>query len=81
VSPAAAFAIEGLGMAARSAGFALPAGLAAQEAGFVLAGSLFGVPAADSVALSMVKRLRELVVCLPGLLVWQVSEMRGRARG
>jgi putative membrane protein len=80
VSPAAAFAIEGLGMAARSAGFALPAGLAAQEAGFVLAGSLFGVPAADSVALSMVKRLRELVVCLPGLLVWQVSEMRGRAR-
>jgi putative membrane protein len=78
VSPATGFAMEGLGMAARSAGFALPAGLAAQEAGFVLAGTLFGVPAAEAVALSMVKRLRELAVCLPGLLVWQVSEMRGR---
>ena len=78
VGPAAAFAIEGLGMAARSAGFALPAGLAAQEAGFVLAGAVFGVPAAEAVALSMVKRLRELAVCLPGLLVWRFSDMRRR---
>ncbi len=72
VSPGAAFAIEGLGMAARSLGFALPAGLAAQEAGFVLACSLFGIGTQEALALSMVKRLRELVVASGGLVVWRI---------
>ena len=70
VSPGAAFAIEGLGMAARSLGFALPAGLAAQEAGFVLACAAFGIGPQEGLALSMVKRLRELLVAGSGLLVW-----------
>ncbi len=72
VGPAAAFAIEGLGMAARSLGFALPAGLAAQEAGFVLACSVFGIGPQEGLALSMVKRLRELMVAVAGLLVWRI---------
>ncbi len=70
VSPGAAFAIEGLGMAARSLGFALPAGLAAQEAGFVLACAVFGIGPQEGLALSMVKRLRELLVAASGLVVW-----------
>ena len=69
---AACFALEGLGMAARSIGFALPAGLAAQEAGFVLAGAMLGVAAPDAVALSLVKRLRELAVGAGGVLTWQL---------
>lgn len=77
VGPATAFAMEGLGMAGRSLGFALPAGLAAQEAGFVLAGSLLGVAAPDAVALSMVKRVRELVVGVAGVAAWQWGEWRG----
>lgn len=76
VSPATAFAMEGLGMAGRSLGFALPVGLAAQEAGFVLAGTLFGVPPADAIALSMVKRVRELIVGLTGVATWQFGEWR-----
>jgi putative membrane protein len=71
VGPGAAFAIEGLGMAARSLGFALPAGLAAQEAGFVLACSIFGIGAQEGLALSMVKRLREVAVAASGLVVWR----------
>ena len=77
VGPGAAFAIEGLGMAARSIGFALPSGLAAQEAGFVIACGLFGIGAPDAVALSMVKRLRELVVGVTGTAVWQFALWRG----
>ena len=73
VSGGAAFAIEGLGMAARSLGFALPAGLAAQEAGFVLACSIFGIGTQEALALSMVKRLRELIVAMTGLLVWRIQ--------
>jgi hypothetical protein len=71
VGAGAAFAIEGLGMAARSLGFALPAGLAAQEAGFVLACSVFGISPQDGLALSMVKRLREVLVAGSGVLVWR----------
>ena len=51
-----AFVIESLGMAARSAGFAVPAALGVQEAGFIVVGELFAVPPETAIALSMVKR-------------------------
>lgn len=71
-----AVALESLGMAARGAGFAIPGSLGVQEAGFILVGSLTGVPAEQAVALSMVKRLRELVFGLAGLAAWQWEEGR-----
>ena len=71
---AAALVIESLGMAARSAGFAVPGALGVQEGGFVLAAGLCGVPADAAIALSMVKRVRELAVGVPGLLAWQWTE-------
>jgi putative membrane protein len=73
---AEAFVIESLGMAARSAGFAVPAALAVQEAGFIVVGELFGVPPETAIALSMIKRARELLVGVPGLVAWQWSEGR-----
>jgi len=76
VGAGAAFAIEGVGMAGRSMGFALPAGLAAQEAGFVLGAGLFGIAAQDAIALSMLKRVRELVMAVGGLGVWQIALWR-----
>ncbi len=71
-----AVSIESLGMAARSAGFVVPGALGVQETGFILVCSLFQIPADTAIALSMVKRLRELGVGLPGLIAWQVSEGR-----
>ncbi len=76
----AALVIESLGMAARSAGFAVPGALGVQEGGFVLAGGLVGLPPDAAVALSMVKRARELLVGVPGLLVWQWHEGRDMLR-
>ncbi len=73
---AEAFVIESLGMAARSAGFAVPAALGVQEAGFIVVCGLFAIPPETAIALSMVKRARELVVGLPGLVAWQWSEGR-----
>jgi putative membrane protein len=73
---AQAFVIESLGMAARSAGFAVPGALGVQEAGFVVVGELFGMHPDTAIALSMVKRARELAVGLPGLIAWQWSEGR-----
>ncbi len=72
----AALVVESLGMAARSAGFAVPGALGVQEGGFVLAGGLVGLPPDAAIALSMVKRARELAVGIPGLLVWHWTEAR-----
>ena len=71
-----AFVIECLGMAARSAGFAVPGSLGVQEGGFILVGGLFGLAPETALALSMVKRLRELLVGVAGLLLWQRVEIR-----
>ena len=74
----AVFVIESLGMAARSAAFAVPGALGVQEGGFILVAGLYGVFPDTAIALSMVKRARELLVGVPGLLAWQWSELRRR---
>lgn len=63
-------------MTARSAAFIIPSGLAAQEAGFVLVGALFGLPPSIALAVSMLKRARELVIGIPGIVRWQWIEGR-----
>ena len=69
-----AFVIESLGMAARSAGFAVPGALGVQEGGLIVVCDLFGIHPDMAIALSMIKRLRELVIGIPGLIAWQLSE-------
>lgn len=65
-----AFIIESLGQAVRSLGFAIPGALGVQESGFIAVAGLFGVPAETALALSFVKRLREVAAGLPALAVW-----------
>jgi putative membrane protein len=60
----------------RSAAFAVPGGLGVQEGGYVLVGSLLGIPGDNAFALSLITRLRELGLGIPGLIVWQVIEGR-----
>jgi len=66
-----AFALESLGMAARGAGFAVPGAIGVQEGGLVLAAGLLGIPADMGLALSVLKRLREVLVGLAGLALWR----------
>ena len=81
VSPAAAVIIESLGMAGRSAGFAIPAALGAQEGGFILASAAVGVAAAPALTLSLVKRMREILVGSIGLLLWRLTAGRAAPAG
>jgi putative membrane protein len=69
-------AVESLMYALRNLGFALPAGLGVQEISYVLLGPLFGLNAGDALALSLLRRARDLVIGVPILLIWQAREGR-----
>ena len=72
-------AIEGVGQALKAAGFAVPGALGVQEGGYVLVCGFYGLPAQAGVALSLLKRGREIVFGVPGLLAWRVLESRSPA--
>ena len=78
---ATALVVESLGMAARSAGFAIPGALVVQETGFALAAVAAGLPQEAGLSLSLVKRVREVAVGLIGLMLWRVQITRGKRPG
>lgn len=71
-----ALILESLGQAARSTGFVVPGAIGIQEGGFMLFGAIVGVVPEAALALSLAKRLRELVLGLLALAVWQFVEGR-----
>jgi putative membrane protein len=77
-----ALLLESLGQAVRGAAFAVPGALGVQETGYVLLAPLAGLTAEVALALSLAKRVRELLLGLPGLLYLHVSgRFRGAAAG
>jgi putative membrane protein len=69
-----ALILESLGRAVRSAAFFVPGGLGVQEGGLVLLGNVLGLPAPVLLALSFVKRAREILVGVPALAAWGIVE-------
>lgn len=72
----AALAVDSLIYGMRSAAFMVPNAFGVQEGGLVLLGLLFGVGPDASLALSLIKRARDLVIGVPALLIWQAIEAR-----
>ena len=72
VGAAAALALESLTQAIRHFIFVVPAGLGVQEAGLAGFGYLLGLPADAGIALSLAKRMREIVFGVPALAWWQL---------
>jgi putative membrane protein len=66
--------IEGLLYAIRSAAFTIPNAVGVQEAGYVLLGATFGLTPDMALALSLLKRARDLAIGLPALAAWQLVE-------
>jgi putative membrane protein len=60
----------------RSAMFPVPGALGVQEGGYVVVGNLLGIPGDAAFALSLIARVRELVLGIPGLIIWQLFEAR-----
>lgn len=70
----AAVMVEGLTQAMRHIAFLVPAGLGVQEAGFVLFGHVLGISSELALAVSMAKRMREILCGVPCLISWQLWE-------
>ena len=76
VSLGDALMLESLGQAIRGIAFAIPGALGVQEGGYVLLGALVGLPPTAALALSLMKRARELLLGVPALVYWQIIEGR-----
>ena len=71
-----ALVLESMTQAVRHLAFVVPAALGVQEAGLMVFGHAFGISSELALAVSMAKRLRELLCGLPPLLSWQWLEGR-----
>lgn len=80
VSFAAAVVIDGLFVAVRMFAFFVPGAVGVQEGAYVVLAGLFGAPASTAVALSLVRRGRDVVVGAPAVILWQIAERRALRR-
>ncbi len=71
-----ALVLESMTQAVRHLAFVVPAGIGVQEAGLVVFGHALGVGGEMALAVSMVKRMREVLCGVPALLSWQWQEAR-----
>ncbi len=71
-----ALAIESILSGVLAVGFLFPAGLGVQELTYAGIGRIFGIPASLSLALSLIRRARDISIGTPSLLLWQALEAR-----
>jgi putative membrane protein len=75
-----AIAIQALVEGLRSALVFIPASVGEQEAGYAALAPVFGLTPEIGLALSLLRRARDIVVAVPVLLLWQMIEGRRAAR-
>jgi len=68
--------LQSMALTIRSVAFPVPGGLGVQEGGYLVVGNLLGIPGDAAFALSLIARVRELALGIPGLVAWQVIEGR-----
>jgi putative membrane protein len=72
----AGLVIESLGQALKTVGFAVPGAIGVQEGGYVVVCRLLGISPETAIALSLIKRIREAVLGIPGLVLWHRAEAK-----
>jgi putative membrane protein len=76
LSFAAVLAIESLLYAVRTIAFLVPQAVGVQEGAYILIGAGFGLSAEMALALSLLKRGRDLAIGVPAIAAWQAIESR-----
>lgn len=72
--------IESLGQALKAVGFAVPGALGVQEGGYVVVCRLLNIPPETALAVSLIKRVREAVLGIPGLVLWHRAGAKAAVR-
>jgi putative membrane protein len=75
-----AVAIQALVEGLRSATVFIPAAIGIQEAGYAAVAPVFGLPPEIGLAVSLLRRARDVLVAVPVLLLWQFIEGRRAVR-
>lgn len=76
-----ALILQSMAMTVKSAAFAVPGQLGVQESGYLVVGNLLGIPGETAFAMSLLARFRDLIVGVPGLVLWQIVEGGRLLRG
>ncbi len=66
--------LESLVFALRTAAFVVPWAAGVQEGGYIVVGALFGLSPDVALALSLLKRAKEILAGVPGLFAWHIAE-------
>jgi putative membrane protein len=69
-----ALILESVGQGVRSALFFIPGAIGVHEGGYLFVGGLLGIPGEAAFALALIRRVRELALGVPGLILWQWIE-------
>lgn len=72
--------VESLIFTLRTAAFIVPGAIGLQEGAYLLLAPLFGLPPEAALALSLLKRARDLAIGVPVMIAWQLAEGRGLIR-
>lgn len=73
--------LESLIAAVKSVAFLTPGALGFQEGAYVLVAPLFGLTSEATLAVSLLRRAKDLVLGIPAVLFWQYLELTARRRG
>jgi putative membrane protein len=76
VSLATSLILESVGSTIGIAAFFVPGAWGVQEAGYIFIGQLVGLPTETALVLSLIKRVPDFVLGIPGLIAWYALETR-----
>jgi len=80
LSVASVLALESVVFAIKGVAFIIPWSLGVQEGGYMVLGAALGVPPELALTLALLKRLPDIVLGVPGLILWHRAE-RNRTIG
>jgi putative membrane protein len=72
--------LESLIAAVKGVAFLTPGALGFQEGAYALIAPLFGLTGAETVAISLLRRAKDLVIGAPAVLAWQWNELTARRK-
>jgi putative membrane protein len=69
-------ALEAVVFAIKGVAFIIPWSIGVQEGGYMALGAALGVPAELALSLALIKRLPDIVLGIPGLMLWHRAEKK-----